>query len=80
MISLEHIMERVSSLGPNWTWLLRTTNVEENKPGKFLVNISWNRTQYSNLGHHFPVFGDDISAAFEESFRRAEAFVREGVR
>jgi len=80
MISLETIMEEVSSLGPDWTFLLRSTNPAEDKPGKFLVNISWNRTRFSNQGHHFPVYGDEIGATFEESLRRARAFLSEGVR
>lgn len=80
MISLETIQEEISSLGPDWTFLLRSTNPAEEKPGKFLVNISWNRSRYANEGHHFPVYGDEISVAFAESLRRARAFISEGVR
>ena len=80
MISLEHIIERVSALGPDWTFLFRSTNEAEGKPGAYLVNVSFNRTRFSNNGIHFPVYGDSIEEAFGESLRRAEAFVKEGVR
>lgn len=80
MISLETIIERVSSLGPNWEFLIRNCTENKKKPGKFLVNISYNEGFYANEGQYFPVFGDDLEAAFEESFRRASVFAKFGVR
>ncbi len=77
MISLETIMEEVSSLGPNWTWLLRSTHPDERKPGKFLVNLVFERTGINPK--FFPVFGDNITETFNESLRRARAFKERGL-
>lgn len=72
MISLETIMEEVSSLGPGWDWLIRSNGK------RFVVNVYRDRGEAS--AQYFPVHGTDIATAFTESLRRARAFLSEGVR
>ncbi len=77
-MTLIGIDQLVRELGPQWTWLVRSVDPAEEKPGKYLANLIFDKTGPSPA--YFPVFADTPIAAFNEAYRRASLFAKEGVR
>jgi hypothetical protein len=73
MFNIEEFETSVRTLGMSFT--IRLTAENEQKPGKYLVNVHNTVAEV-----YFPVFANDLCKAAKESLRRAELFHAKGVR